>query len=199
MAWFRAFEQVKAKYGEEINPHRHPYNTEIDKIMKKTEDNILSDCASILNEDGGILIVSSRYAYHGGGYPTDKLPEEKRMNLGLVKRFQDLGAKEVCLIGLSKDKISQDLSTQRINEIIEEMILEVMMDKEMNEHSVSYLSDSYRKSLPRLEAVAPSLTDDDVLFSNYGRSQKRPDLETVKQIKAMNMPLGRIDAVYARF
>src|SRR3989344_5438837 len=69
--------------------------------MQDNRDNVLSDCVTALNPNGGIVLVSSRYAGHGAGFSTDQLPWEKRINLRLAQRFVDLGASEIYLIGVS--------------------------------------------------------------------------------------------------
>jgi hypothetical protein len=189
MAWLRAFEQVQAKYIKEINPHQYPYDMEINIIIQETKDKIFLDCISRLNPNGGILIVSSRYAYHGAGYSTAQLPEEKRMNLALVKRFKDLGAKEVCLIGLSKDKLARDMDPEELNKKVEDAICK----------SVSSDPERDRSLYPDFAKVRRSLTDDHFLFTHYDGFVLLPLPETAEKIKAMQIPLGRIDAVYARF
>ena len=203
MAWFRAVKEAQERYGEDINVYTHPA---VDQMLKENRGKILSDCKSALNPDGRILIVSSRYAYHGAGYTTDKLPREKRMNLELVKRFRDLGAKEVYLIGLSKEKVTEDLDIEELSRQVESSILEsafVRMSgrerEQLPESEKRKIIGIYRNLFPYFEKVLAALTDDDFLFSHYEQFDEKYPPETAEAVKAMQIPLGRIDAVYARF
>ena len=112
MGWFRAVKELEAKYGPTSmeGGNWSPYNNpEIDRLMAETKNKVLSDSTSLLNPNGGIMVISSRYAGHGAGFTTDQLPWEKRIMLRLAQRFSNLGAQEVYLIGISKDKIQKEL------------------------------------------------------------------------------------------
>ena len=133
--------------------------------MQDNRDNVLSDCVTALNPNGGIVLVSSRYAGHGAGFSTDQLPWEKRINLRLAQRFVDLGASEIYLIGVSSPEVQRQLDPHQ-----------------------------------QFSAVAEALADDKKLFTlERGVYESRPSPEQVRKIIAMQVPLGRIDAVYARF
>ncbi|MBN2111992.1 hypothetical protein JW707_02725 [Candidatus Woesearchaeota archaeon] len=162
MGWFRAVKQLEEKYGHEINPYNNP---EVLEKMAQNKRKILEDSRRLLNPDGGILIVSSRYSGHGGGFASNQLPFEKIINLRLANIFSQMGASEICLFGISKDSVRSQLGSH-----------------------------------PEYKGTAAALCDDDILFSKEeGGYDLPPTKEEIAQIKAMDIPLGRIDAVYARF
>jgi hypothetical protein len=133
--------------------------------MQENKDKILRDAKSLLNPDGGIMIVSSRYAGHGAGFTTDQLPREKRIMLRLAHAFADLGAQEVQLIGVSKSEVGKQLSRE-----------------------------------PDFSDIGLILGDDSELFGMKRNvyEARYPD-GMLRAIKEMQVPLGRIDAVYGKF
>lgn len=168
MGWFRAVADLKKVYGPTtleggtFNPYDNP---EVNEQLARTKDKILEDCRASLNPNGGILIVSSRYAYHGAGFAIDQLPLEKRVNLRIAGKFADLGAREIYLFGLSKDEVQRQLAAH-----------------------------------PQFTEVSAALTNDQLLFGLETKSSETPfPPQMLKRVLDMKVPLGRIDAVYARF
>jgi len=82
---------------------------ELYDLLQKNKEKIIKNCRTILNPMGGILVVSSRYAYHGGGFTTNELPAEKRLSLRLAQNLEENGSSEIYLIGLSKDEVGKQL------------------------------------------------------------------------------------------
>ncbi len=143
----------------------HPQNEELHDLMQKNKDKIISETSSMLNPDGGTMVISSRYARHGAGFTTEQLPWEKRIMLRLGQTFFDNGAKEVYFIGLSKNTVQ----------------------KQMENYS-------------GLIDIANTLGDDSTLFeSKRGFYEAGYSEKMIEAIKDMQVPLGRIDAVYGRF
>lgn len=129
-----------------------------------SEQGIMRDLSTLLNPGGGILVVSSRYAFHGAGFTASQLPMEKRGYLHLGHLFDGIGAEKLLLFGLSKTAVAAKLSGQ-----------------------------------PRLSGVGRALCDDATLFSLLEEGELAYSQEAVDAISTMDVPLGRIDALYARF
>lgn len=132
MSWFRAVKILERKHGPTYleggnwNPYHNP---EVDDLIRRTKDKILDDCRLLLNPQGGILIVSSRYARHGGGFAFDQLPEEKRGYFELIKKFSDMKAHSVYAFGVSKTEVQRQLGG-RYDTIAEALTLD--KDEESN-------------------------------------------------------------------
>ncbi|MBI4170073.1 MAG: hypothetical protein HY514_00095 [Candidatus Aenigmarchaeota archaeon] len=99
MGWFRAVKELELKYGKDFNPHK---NTEVEEALEANRRKTFENCRKSLRKGGGILIVSSRYAFHGGGYITDQLADEKQSYLKTARYAADMGASELWFFGLSK-------------------------------------------------------------------------------------------------
>lgn len=159
--------QTRPDIAEMLDERRHDGKTSeiLYSAMQENRDKVLRDCVTALNPNGGILIVSSRYAGNGAGFSTDQLPWEKRINLRLAQSFTDLGASEVYLIGVSAPEVQRQLKPHQ----------------------------NFRE-------VAEVLADDRKLFTLERQVyESRPSPEQVRKIVDMQVPLGRIDAVYGRF
>jgi hypothetical protein len=78
-------------------------------MMQANRERVIRDTASLLTPQGGILVVSSRYAYHGGGFTTEQLPWEKRIMLRLGNMFSDSGARESVFVGVSQEEVKRQL------------------------------------------------------------------------------------------
>lgn len=84
-----------------------------DKLLLESGKSILSSCVSALNPNGGMLIVSSRYAYHGGGYELYQLGSELESFGNLISSFEELGAKEIYVFGISGNELANQLADCR--------------------------------------------------------------------------------------
>ena len=147
------------------NPDQDFTSEELYDAMQSNRDKLITDASSMLNPNGGIMIVSSRYAGHGAGFTTEQLPWEKKIMLRLGQTFFDKGANEVYFIGVSNDNVQSQL-----------------------------------RENPNFADVATALKDDTVLFGLKREIYEAgyPD-KMLTAIKEMQVPLGRIDAVYGRF
>lgn len=96
----------EAGYG---TPEHEKASEALYDAMQASKDKAIADTSSLLNPDGGIMVVSSRYAGHGAGFTTEQLPWEKRIMLRLGQTFFDKGAKEVYFIGVSNDNVQRQL------------------------------------------------------------------------------------------
>lgn len=132
---------------------------------------ILRTCKKTLNDGGSILMVSPRYSMIGLGFTFDELPWEKRINLRLASYFSNKKASEMTFFGLSKESILKQVK-QYVNK-----------DNETE-----------------IKSVINALTDDDKLFELPLKKYEAQPIESqINKIKKMDIPLGRIDALYARF
>lgn len=147
------------------NPDKDFSSEELYDAMQGNRDKVIADASSLLNPDGGIMIVSSRYAGHGAGFTTEQLPWEKRIMLRVGQTFFDKGAKEVYFIGVSNDNVQRQLGEN-----------------------------------PDFSDIATALRDDTILFGldREVYEARCPD-KMLRAIKDMQVPHGRIDAVYGRF
>ena len=165
MGWGRALEEI-AK--ERKIPTDYVSHTEIMERLFDNRRKAISDSYRILNPGGGILEISSRFAFHGGGHSLDDLNCEKRQRIALAQQLKDLGA-ELTIIGLSKQKTLEGLS-----------------------------------KYPEFAHISRTLTETDALFdfSSVKLGVYEEDYETDFEEKMRNLcdeiPLGRIDAVYAK-
>ncbi len=67
----------------------------------------LRSARDVLNPKGKLAVVSSRYAFHGAGYPISRIPDEmKEFELSLRRGYAS-GAKTATVYGLSKNKTSE--------------------------------------------------------------------------------------------
>lgn len=153
---------------------------ELYDLIQANQDKVLKDSSSLLNSGGGIMVVSSRYAGHGAGFATDQLPLEKRIMLRLGQTFSDLGAQELYLIGVSKGDVQRQLGRK---------------------HKFSYVANALGLGKkPKFADVAKALGDDSVLFGlDRGIYEAKYPDRMLRAIKDMQVPLGRIDAVYGKF
>ena len=95
---------------------------ELYELMQQKKDKIIEDASKLLNPNGGIMIISSRYTFHGAGLTTKQLPWEKRIMLRLGQTFFERGAKEVYFIGISKDSIERQLSNSDFKDVARKLI-----------------------------------------------------------------------------
>lgn len=66
------------------------------------QEKIIEICRAICNSGGIIGIISSRYAFHGGGETYPKYPREKLVFLDLYDRLRRAGAKKIYMVGMSQ-------------------------------------------------------------------------------------------------
>lgn len=131
------------------------------QTMQNNRQKILRDCISTLNPNGGILIVSSRYSGHGAGFTTEQLPWEKRINLRLIQNFNDLGAKETHLIGISQDDVQRQLKPypqfKEVTKALSSDFILFNMDRKLHEakYSPSLIQKIKKTKIPlgRIDAI----------------------------------------------
>jgi len=85
------------------------FSRELCGLMQENKNKTLGNCVTLLNPHGGVMIISSRYAYNGAGFLTEQLPCEKRANLNSTLSLINLGASEICLLGVSKSEVQKQL------------------------------------------------------------------------------------------
>ncbi len=205
IGWFRAVQELEGTYGPiylhggTFNPYDNP---EVDKKMAENKEKIIKDAKSMLNPNGGIMIVSSRYSRHGAGFTTNQLPWEKRVNLKLAHTFADMGARELYLWGVSKESVKRQLSVaESIDEKIDKKVRKNVALMNINEEGAKKSAfNDLRKLDPMVIQVRGALLDESFLFAlNRGICEPKYKEKTISQIKDMKIPLGRIDAIYGRF
>ena len=141
-----------------------PVHEELYRLMQGNKEKVLQNCASVLAPQGGILVVSSRYAYHGAGFSTDQLPAEKRFSLRNAEALSKIGASGIVLVGVSKESVNEQLDGTGFG------------------------------------PVSGLLSDDSALFSSKRAVYEAGyDKKFIRTITGWDVPLGRIDAVYARY
>ena len=166
------------------------------ELIQANKDKIIADVSSLLNPNGGIMIVSSRYAYHGAGFTIEHLPSEKRVMLRLGQTFFNKGAKEVYFIGLSKESVQKQLKEgSNFMDFLNKLYKGIVIESSGDTAQIQNRENSEFKK------IATALSDDDILFGSEERVayEAKYTTEMLRAIKNMQIPLGRIDTVYARF
>ena len=111
------------------------------KSMKKMESagkqkqiDVLQACKDALEQDGKIVIVSPRYAHHGGRYPLSHLVEEINHNHETIEHLKKLGAKKITVFAKSKEETEA---------IIDNVLEEIREDltKRYGEHGNHFIDD----------------------------------------------------------
>ncbi len=74
----------------------------VEDYVSEGKDKTLGSCKAHIKKGGIIGIVSSRYAYWGGGYSFEDLPTEKAEFVDIYRKFTVLGAKRVYFVGMSQ-------------------------------------------------------------------------------------------------
>ena len=185
--WTVGGEMIEGKYHSTVSDKQKSKQTKT-QFIEDEKENILHRCKNHLDEDGTIGVISSRYAYHGAGWSYTDLPEEKLSFIELYNQFHELGAKKICLVGVSQGGF---------DEIIE---------NSKNE----YMNSEYKMlSEDDIYAVRQQLQDVDSLpkedsYSKYaegGEYRKKKIvnfLDATKDVSELNS-LARIDAIFAYF
>ncbi|MFM2415145.1 MAG: hypothetical protein RI911_838 [Candidatus Parcubacteria bacterium] len=74
------------------------------------KDRAVTSCVASLAPHGLVGVVSSRYAFHGGGYSFDQLPYEKLQFMDLYDRLKRQGAKKFYAFGITPAGLSTQVS-----------------------------------------------------------------------------------------
>jgi hypothetical protein len=204
---FRARELLLRTQGIE---HDHQDIERVYEIMAETRLKIFQDLKALTSPGGGVMIVSSRYAGHGAGYGTDQLPTEKRIYLKLLYDWVQMGATELVIMGISKELTKKQLEVKPKSRF-------VAWDKVTSKDIGSlYGSKPTEGGLTVLEApdftwLADVMTYERQLFDvvgkedytlfghNLGSYETHYPEKFIEEVCRWELPLGRIDAIYARF
>lgn len=79
--------------------------------LDREKSMVLQASRDQLTDTGVIGVVSSRYAFHGGGSNYSQLSDEKLSFIDLFMKLKTLGAKKVTMIGLSQEGFDQLVET----------------------------------------------------------------------------------------
>lgn len=97
--------KYQQSHGTLSNFHEPDYLRYVDESL----NNMIQSAKDHLTENGILYFSSSRYAYHGAGYPFGSVPAEKLNFLDLVRRAINLGAKKITVVGMSSDGLNKAL------------------------------------------------------------------------------------------
>ncbi|HBO11058.1 TPA: hypothetical protein DD448_03900 [Candidatus Collierbacteria bacterium] len=181
--WTVSGEVMEARFHNQKNKR-----TSMNRYMSEQKDFILSNCVKRLSPKGVVGIVSPRYAFHGGGYNFNSLPEEKMVFFDAMERLSRLKAKKFYMVGLSREGVRKviDFSLK----VIQQGRVPILNSVEIEE-VVNQLADVNK------------LPVEDV-YSRYG-DDKSYQLERNQRVKqfVIDHPelhgVARIDAIFAEF
>ncbi len=116
--------------------------------------------------------------------------------LRLGQTFFNKGAKEVYFIGLSKESVQKQLKKgSNVMDFLNKLYKGIVIESSGDTAQIQNRENSEFKK------IATALSDDDILFGSEERVayEAKYTTEMLRAIKNMQIPLGRIDTVYARF
>ncbi len=181
-------------YGIGYNERKEgvpPFNEFVDK----EKDAILRACRSALVEGGMIGMISSRYAYHGAGYPFEKLPDEKVAFLDVIMRLSRLGAKKIMLVGLSPEGlrrvVAESLRSRKEYDVKFPDWVQTEIKQEEIEEIVRQLTDF--DALPAEDPMTRYLNE-----SEWRNTQRAKILEFASKVERVRN-IARIDGLFAEF
>ncbi|MDO8429705.1 MAG: hypothetical protein Q7S88_03685 [Candidatus Daviesbacteria bacterium] len=178
------------------------YHNKGDKTISSAEfvdrerSQVLKQCTSRLKPGGAVGFVSARYAFHGSGFSFNLLPEEKLVFLDLYTRLTKLGAKRVCLVGVTQKGFDEMLAASPLpdlSEIRESFRGSGMKFPEVTVEKVEQVRDQLRRidNLPRETTSVKYGGNPD-----FSKKQVEESIELVKGIPEFE-GLARIDALFA--
>ena len=113
--WASLEEASRNSIGGVAMEYARDRNPEIDALGSKNaagnaRREVIERARAALNPEGGILIVSPRFAFYGCGFTTRGLPYEQEIYQQNISLLESLGAKNFFVFGVSSDGVKKDLT-----------------------------------------------------------------------------------------
>jgi len=178
-----ALSKYYQNHPELIGTKEYSLNEETTKnVYAKEKTTVLEKLVKHMNPGGIIAIVSSNYARHGEGFDPERYNNERTGYLKALEYLKELGAKELYLIGDSKQKSLQLMRESFSDEITK------MFNNARNPSA----------NMPKnkeIRLVMPDKDDVKWVISKYGDEVSA----IITEIKQTDLPIIHAKAAVARF
>lgn len=127
----------------------------VEIAKEKRNWHVINMARQALNHRGQLLVVSSRYAFHGSGFRQEDLPLEKRLLYRFISKVMADNNPHIYLFGISKEKTYESLDKEIARRLCRHT--ELFRDREQLEapYSQRFVSatSELSSSLGRIDAV----------------------------------------------